>query len=350
MRSFQAVSTLDRIPSDIVALLGRIDRAAGAESRHADRVPMLLGALRDQARVESVTASSAIEGIIVESSRIPKLTSRSPGVPRNRSEAEFAGYTAALDYLYQGSPGELSVGLVLHVHRLLFSLGAAAGGHFKANDNVVVDVLADGSREIRFQPVSAAQTASYVDELIVRTNAALADATMHPVVVIAAFALDLLCIHPFEDGNGRVTRLLTTYLLGLSGYGVGRFVSLEQLILMTKDEYYRDLRASTARWFDDGQHDPWPWIRYLLDRIAEAYSRLDDRIAASSSFGSKQDRVRDFVLLHADSFFTMSDIREALPGISDQTIRLVLTELKATGSIVVDGVGRSATWQRVAKA
>ena len=346
MRSFQHPQTLNPVPGDIVVTLRRIDRAAGAEGRYADQLPQLLNALREQSRVESITASSAIEGVVVDDVRVPKLVSGAPGVLRSRNEAEFAGYSLALDYLNQCDPGELTVGLVLHLHRLLFSLSEGSGGHFKTNDNLVVDLLPDGSRKVRFEPVSATETVFFMKELVTRTVAALEPDGPHPLIVSAAFALDFLCIHPFEDGNGRVARLVTSYLMGRTGYGVGRYVSLEQLIYDAKDEYYATLGASTIGWFDDGHHDVWPWVSFLLGRVSEAYDRLEERIAAGVSGGTKQDRVRDFVMLHASVEFTISDIRRAVPGVSDNTIRIVLAALKEKGSITNDGSGRSASWRR----
>jgi Fic family protein len=346
MRSFQHVQTLDPVPGDVVARLRQIDRAAGAEGRYVDQLPQLLGALRERARVESITASSAIEGVVVDDVRIPKLVSGVPGALRNRSEAEFAGYTSALDYLNQQDPGKLSVGLILHLHRLLFSYSEARGGYLKSDDNLVVDSLPDGSRQIRFTPVSASETPFFMEELVARTEAALGRDRLHPLIATAAFALDFLCIHPFADGNGRVARLVTSHLMGRTGYGVGRYVSLEQLIYDTKDDYYGALGASTIGWFDDGQHDPWPWTRYLLERVGEAYGRFEERIAAGTAGGTKQDRVRDHVLLHAAPRFTIADIRRALPGVSDNTIRIVLGELKEKGNITNDGSGRGAAWHR----
>jgi Fic family protein len=166
MRSFQRPESLEPVPGDVVATLRRIDRAAGAEARYADQLPQLLDALRQQARVESVTASSAIEGIVVDDARVPKLVSGALDRFRNRSEAEFAGYTAALDYLNQQDPGELSVGLVLHLHRLLFSFTEGRGGDFKTDDNIVVDRQPDGTRVVRFVPVSARETPFFMDELV----------------------------------------------------------------------------------------------------------------------------------------------------------------------------------------
>ena len=347
MRSFTRASTLDPVPGDIVILLRRIDIAAGAEARHVDQLPQLLGALREQARIESVTASSAIEGVHVADARVPNLLSGNPQRIRNRSEAEFAGYSAALDYLNQQDPGELTVGLVLHLHRLLFSFTDGPGGHFKAQDNLVVDRHPDGTTGTRFAPVGWQETPFYMDELVARTNTALRDNETHPLLVIAAFALDLLCIHPFADGNGRVARLATTHLLQRSGYGVGKYVSVEQLIYETKDEYYQALEASTTGWFDDGQHTVWPWVGYLLGRLDAAYTRFGSRVAAGTGGGTKQDRVRDFVRLHTPTPFTIADIRRAVPGVSDNTIRLVLAELRDQGLIANDGTGRSASWRRV---
>jgi Fic family protein len=140
--------------------------------------------------------------------------------------------------------------------------------------------------------------------------------------------------------------LLTTFLLRRAGYDIGRFVSLEQLIFDTKDAYYRELMASTNRWFDDGHHDAWPWIRYLLHRIEDAYDRLEERVTSATSPGSKQDRVRHFIIAQTEEHFTIADIRRALPGVSDQTIRLVLSELQRSGVIESEGTGRGATWRR----
>lgn len=347
MRSFTRTSTLDPVPGEIVRLLRRIDMAAGAEARFVDQLPQLLGALREQARIESVTASSAIEGVVVADARVPNLVSGSPQRLRDRSEAEFAGYSAALDYLNQQDPGELTVGLVLHLHRLLFSFTDGRGGHFKVEDNLVVDRHPDGSTSTRFAPVGWRETQFYMDELVARTNGALRDYEIHPLLVIAAFVLDLLCVHPFTDGNGRVARLATAHLLQRAGYGVGKYVSVEQLIYETKDEYYQALAASTKGWFDDGQHTGWPWTGYLLGRLDAAYTRFGTRVAAGTGVGTKQARVRDFVLLHAPTPFTIADIRRTVPGVSDNTIRLVLSELKNKGLIANDGTGRNASWHRV---
>ncbi len=328
-------------------MLQRIDRAAGAEAQYVDQLPQLLDALRAEARIESITASSAIEGIVVEKARIPRLASGEANRFRNRSEKEFAGYRAALDYLNQERPGAFTVGLILHLHRLLLSFTDGRGGSFKTEDNLVVDRNSDGSTAVRFEPVSARETRFFTEELIARTRDSLDRGTHHPLLVTAACILDLLCIHPFTDGNGRVARLVTTYLLTRTGYGVGRYVSIEQLFYDTKDDYYDALAASTDGWFDDGHHDVWPWATYFLNRLNEAYERFTARVAAGTTGGTKQDRVRDFVLLHAPATFAIADVRRAVPGVSDNTIRLVLSALKNARRITNDGTGRNATWRRI---
>ena len=346
MRSFQRPTTFDPVPGAIVATLRSIDLAAGAEARYVDQLPRLLVALREQARIESITASSAIEGVVVAEERVAGLVSANPSRFRNRSEAEFAGYTAALDYLIQAEPGPLTVGLILHLHRLLFSFVDGDGGHFKLDDNLVVEHRADGSTVTRFAPVAAAETEYYMHELVDRANIALAGGAVHPLLVAAAFGLDLLCIHPFGDGNGRVTRLITGHLMQQAGYRVGRYVSVEQFIFETKDYYYETLAASTDGWFEDGAHSVWPWAGYYLDRVNQAYERFGDRVATGTAGGNKQKRIRDFVLLHASAQFSIADIRRAAPGVSDNTIRLVLADLKAAGRITVDGTGRGSMWTR----
>ena len=346
MRSFEHPQTFDPVPGAIVGLLRLIDQGAGGEARHVDQLPQLLAALRVQARIESVTASSAIEGVTVDEARVSKLVSGTESRFRNQSEEEFAGYTEALDYLYAISAESLSVGLVCHLHRLLYSHTDGRGGSFKLDDNVVTESHQDGTRSIRFTPVSARETPFYMDELIVRTEATLATGTHHPLLVAAAFTLDFLCIHPFADGNGRIARLLTTYLMQRAGYGVGRYISLEQLIFDARDEYYKSLLDSTSGWFDDGGHSLWPWAEFLLGQLAESYRLFELRIGDGKSGKTKQDRVRMYVLEHAQTQFSMADLRRALPGVGDNTLRLVLKTLRDEGRIYNEGVGRNATWHR----
>jgi len=212
-------------------------------------------------------------------------------------------------------------------------------------DNLVVDRGSAGDISVRFRPVPSADTPFYVAELIDRYSKEIAAQRHHPVLLVGLFTLDLLVIHPFEDGNGRVARALTNALLMDVGYTVSRYVSLEQEIAESADAYYQALLDSTHGWHED-RADPWSWLRYFIDILAQAYRTFARRAASGRADGSKQDRVRDYVLNHAPSPFRMADVRAALPGISDQTIRMVLDRLRHEEAISADGLGRSASWRR----
>ncbi len=167
------------------------------------------------------------------------------------------------------------------------------------------------------------------------------------MLLVGLFALDLLTIHPFADGNGRVVRALTNALLDDNGYTVGRYVSLEQLIAESADGYYAALLASTHGWHDQ-RNDPWPWLGYFVGVLAGGYRRFEERAASDRSAGTKQDRVREYVLEHAPTIFRIADVRVALPGVSDPTIRLALDQLRRDGLANPDGRGRSAVWVKAA--
>jgi len=336
------------VPARIVTRLSAIDFGRGSEALYRNQMPGLLTDLADRARVLSITASSAIEGVIVaDADRAQRIINRRTTTLRNRSEQELAGYRDAQDYLFQQDWRPLNAGLILHLHRLLFTHTAMPGGAFKTEDNLVVDRSPDGSTTVRFKPVSAASTPFAIDDLIGRYKHAVAAGEHHPVLLSGLFVLDLLVIHPFEDGNGRVARLLTNAMLSAHGYSVGRYVSLEQAIAESADTYYQALLDSTHGWHE-GTADPWPWLGYFTRVIAGAYAVFAGRTAAAQSPGTKQQRVREHILRRAPVTFRLADIRTAVPGVSDQTIRLVLDQLRNEGKVRADGTGRSATWTRMA--
>ena len=347
MRSFAGLDALiGLVPAQIVTRLSAIDFGRGSEALYRDQMPGLLTELADRARVLSITASSAIEGVVVaDADRARRIIDRRTTTLRNRSEQELAGYRDAQDYLFQQDWRPLNAGLILHLHRLLFSHTAVPGGAFKTEDNLVVARSPDGSTTVRFKPVPAASTPFAVDDVIERYQHAVVTGRHHPVLLSGMFILDLLVIQPFEDGNGRVTRLLTGAMLSEHGYTVGRYVSLEQAIAESADAYYQALLDSTHGWHE-GTADPWPWLSHFTSMIARAYAVFADRAAAAQAPRTKQERVREHILRHAPATFRLADIRTALPGVSDQTIRLVLEQLRKEGRVRADGTGRSATWTR----
>lgn len=236
--------------------------------------------------------------------------------------ARRAGYRAALDYLFTEDWRPLNVDLVLHLHRLLWKHTAAGGDRPPA-------------AEIRFVPVPARPAPGYTQGLVGR-YADEARRGAHPVLFIGLFVLDLLTIHPFADGNDRVVRAVTNALLDDAGYGVGPYVSLEQILADSVEAYYEALRASTHGWHTDA-HDPWPWLGYFISTLTTAYDSFEGWASSDRSTGTEQDRVRDYVVSHAAAVFKISDVRVALPGISDPTIRLALESLKRDGRITPEG-------------
>jgi Fic family protein len=349
LRSFAGLDDLiGLVPAQIVTRLSAIDFGRGSEALHRDQMPGLLTGLADRARVQSITASSAIEGVVVaDVGRAERIINRRAATLRNRSEQELAGYRDAQDYLFQQDWRPLNSGLLLHLHRLLFGHTALPGGAFKTKDNLVVDRSPDGSTTVRFKPVPAARTPFAINDLIDRYKHAVAAREHHPVLLSGLFILDLLVIHPFEDGNGRVARVLTNAMLVEHGYTVGRYVSLEQAVAESADAYYQALLESIHGWHD-GTCDPWPWLGFFTSVIATAYAVFADRAAAATTPGTKQERVREHILRRAPVTFRLAHVRTAVPGVSDQTIRLVLDQLKSEGMVQADGTGRAATWTRLA--
>ena len=346
--------TLGSQPVRLGARLARLDVGRGREAFFRDQLPELLRALADETRVASITASSAIEGVTVDPGRIAGLVREDvePRRFRNRNEREFVGYRDAMDEIMRATTLEpITVPYILHLHRQLFRYTGGIGGQLKTEQNLIAS-YENGYREILFTPPSPRETEFLLPELVARYGSTAESQAAHPILLIAAFVLDFLAIHPVTDGNGRLARLLTTHALLGQGYGIARYVSVEQRMFDTKNAYYAALYASQRQW-REGTHDVWPWTEYLVKILEDSYGDFELRVAARRNLAglSKQERVREYVLHHAAVVFRLRDVRTALPGISDQTIRLVLSELRREKSIEIDGVaggsGPHAAWRRV---
>jgi Fic family protein len=346
IRSFADIDrTFTGQPRELGALLARIDTGRGQEQLFRDQRPALLKRLSENARIASITASNAIEGVIVDSERAERIAEGAPRF-RNRSEQEFAGYRDAVDELMRAGTHEtLSIPFVLHLHRQMFAYSGGRGGYLKTDENLIVS-HEGGSREIVFEPSPPEETEFLIGELFARYNELKAEGRTHPLVLIGALVVDFLAIHPVADGNGRLARLITTHELLSQGYGVARYVSIEQRVFESKNTYYDRLFKSQQGWHE-GKHNIWPWTSYLAQVVAGAYDDFEQRVAAEAEpLGSKQDRVRTYILERASPEFRRRDIERALPEVSPATIRLVLNELRDRNLILSSGGGPTARWRR----
>jgi Fic family protein len=351
MRSFgDRGRVFDSMPAHLGVLLRQVDIASGREALYEDQLPELLRGLAQQTRIESVRASNAIEGVEVADDRADRLVRSDRPRLRNRNEKEFAGYADAIDGLMRQSGLEPpDTVLALRLHRQLFAHTRGRGGYLKTDDNLIVERDNDGRRQIVFEPPPWRETEGLLGGLFGGYREALEDQVAHPLVLLSALVLDFLAIHPVADGNGRVARLLTTHELLRLGYGVARYVSIEQRIFESKHRYYEALRNSQRNWHP-AQHSIWPWTAYLVAILAEAYDDFERRVAAARSGDglSKQERVQHWVDSAAPTEFKLRDVRRALPGVSDQTIRLALRAYKQDGRLRVEGSGPGATWVKAA--
>jgi Fic family protein len=350
MRSFGDIEkTFAGMPAHLGVVLGRVDVGKGREELYQDQLPELLRSLADQTRVESIRASVAIEGVEVPPQRAERLVAPEPPRFRNRNEKEFAGYRDAIDALMRADHLDPPTpALMLHLHRQLYAHTRVTGGRLKKEDNVISKRDERGMRSVIFEPPAWQQTEGLIQGLFGGYQDAVESEAAHPLVLLAAFIVDLLAIHPVEDGNGRVARLLTTHELLRFGYGVARYVSIEQRIYETKNAYYNALEESQRGW-NDAEHTVWPWTEYLVSVVAQCYEDFENRVAAArgSESMSKTERVRHWVMNAAPREFRLADVRKAVPGVSDPTIRLALRSLREDDKLESRGSGPGATWRRL---
>lgn len=336
-------------PETVNALVA-IAASASRQTVFADQHPAELESLRQVALVQSAESSNAIEDIRAPRKRIEALVAQATE-PANRSEQEIAGYRFVLDTIHGNAhsiPFEPRFIEQLHGYMARFT-GDRTAGAWKKLDNQVQDVHPGGTKVVRFEPVSADDTPAAMRELHERLNAARADGTYDELRLSSAYVFDFLVIHPFRDGNGRMSRLATLWLLYLGGHEVGRYVSLEKIIEDSRDTYYQALAKSTVGWHE-GEHDLSPWLSYFLGIVVAAYKEFEDRTGLVGGRGSKRARIERFIETNLSDEFTIAEVRQASPQASDSYIRVVLGDLKASRAIEPVGRGRGASWRRLDKA
>jgi len=334
---------------DIVAILTKIHEHKGKQELFVEAHADALTTLIEIAKIQSTGASNRIEGIYTTDKRLEELV-RDKSVPRNRSEQEIAGYRDVLatihesyDYIYPRP------NIILQLHRQLYSFTqSSTGGSYKNADNYITETDAEGNSKTRFEPVPAYLTADAMERLCTAFIKALDENVYDPLLLIPMFILDFLCIHPFNDGNGRMSRLLTLLLFYRAGYIVGKYISFEKLIENSKDTYYEALQDSSIGWHDN-ESDYAPFIRYYLGVLQKAYNEFEERVEYLTRNGpSKPDRIKA-VIDRKIGKVSKSEIIEACPDISKITIERTLTALVKDGYIVKIGTGRSTTYGKTDK-
>lgn len=331
---------------EIVSYLAQIHEMKGRQNLFVEAQKDALAELLDIAKIQSTEASNRIEGIITTDDRLKKIVMNKT-TPRGRSEREIAGYRDVLNTVHENHDYiPIRPGMILQLHRDLYKFSnTSIGGSFKSSDNVIAEELPDGTKRVRFQPVPAWETPEAVDALCNALREAAADPELDPLLLIPMFILDFLCTHPFNDGNGRMSRLLTLLLLYRSGYFVGKYISLERLIADSKETYYEVLQESSTGWHE-GNNDYLPFVRYMLGIVAAAYREFASRVDILVTRGlSKPDRVREIVR-NTTGRITKMQIRNQCPGISQKTVERALADMLKNGEILKIGGGRytSYTW------
>lgn len=326
--------------------LNRIGAYQGKQALYADQLPEVLKTMRTIAQIESVESSNRIEGIEAPRKRVRGIVLETAR-PDNRSEQEIAGYRDALKLIHESAREmHLSSNLIKQLHSTLYRYLPQPGGTWKPVDNEIVERGADGTLNVRFKPLSAVAVPQAMEDLALGYKQTLASGLQPGLVVAPLTVFDFLCIHPFADGNGRISRLLTLLLLYQSGHEVGRFISLERITEESKETYYEALGASSRRWHE-GHHDPHPWLNYFWGVLLRAYSEFTDRIGGlNQGAGSKAAMVRSVVDRMVGAF-TLGDVQAECPGISLPTIKRELSSMRDEGLVMLQGRGRGARWRRL---
>lgn len=341
MREFRYKAQYNQLlSSDIVSLLSLIHEFRGRQRLYFEAKPDALAQLLEIAKIQSTEASNRIEGIVTTSDRLKQLV-RDKTMPKTRSEKEIAGYRDVLSTIhesYEFIPPKPS--MILQLHRDLYKFtGKTIGGNYKNADNVIAEERSDGSQAVRFQPVPAWETPEAMQKLCDEYAAAVNDSELDPLLLIPMFILDFLCIHPFNDGNGRMSRLLTLLLLYRAGYIVGKYISIEKIISDTKDTYYEVLQESSCGWHE-GKNDYQPFVRYLLGAIAAAYRDFASRVELLTNEKlNKAERVKAIIRNHTGKI-SKAEIAALCPDISEVTIERALNDLRKEETILKISGGR----------
>lgn len=347
MREFNYSSINDqKWDSEILGLVAAIYKEAGKQELYLKQRPEELEKLVEIAKIQSTEASNAIEGIVTTNTRIRQLVEEKT-TPRNRNEQEIAGYRDVLNIIHESFEAiPITQNYILQMHKILYShMNNPAAGRTKTVQNYISAAYPDGRTQILFTPLSPYETPEALDRICEEYNRVIGNLELEPLIAIPVFIHDFLCIHPFNDGNGRMSRLLTTLLLYRSGFYVGKYISLEAKIAGNKDLYYNALLASQNGWHE-GEDDPVPFIKYLLGTVLAAYRDFEDRFAIVETKRSALEMVR-LASRNKIGHFTKQDIRELCPSLSVSSVEGALRKLVASGELKREGSGKNTFYYRI---
>jgi Fic family protein len=334
------------LPHSLLRTVRLLGEYRGKEELYKQQAPQVLDSLRQAAIIQSTESSNRIEGIEAPPERIKKLVERKV-TPSNRSEQEIAGYRDVLATIHANAPGiPFRVGIVLQFHRDLFGFLAQPGGRWKMTDNDIMETHADGTKLVRWKPVAAHLTAEAMERLHSGFSEAWARAEIDPLLLIPAYVLDFLCIHPFSDGNGRMARLLSLLLLYHAGFEVGRYISLEQVVEKQREGYYASLYQASQGWHESA-HSLLPWWEFFLGvMLLGAYREFESRTGElTMAHGAKTELVMS-AIAKLPARFRYSELARVCPGVSRPTIKRVLGILKEDGHVKCTKAGRDAVWEK----
>ncbi len=324
---------------DIVGLLSQIHEYKGKQDLFIGAKADVLSQLLEIAKIQSADSSNRIEGIYTSDERLKKIV-QDKTMPRTRSEQEIAGYRDVLATIHENYDYiPVSTSMILQLHRDLYKYsGKSIGGNFKNADNKIVETDNEGNQFVRFNPVPAWQTNEAINGICDAYNEIISNSNVDPLLLIPMFILDFLCIHPFNDGNGRMSRLFTILLLYKSGYIVGKYISIERIIEKTKETYYDALQASSAGWHEN-KNDYLPFVEYTLGIIVAAYREFEERVESVSTGLSKPERIRK-TIKESYGDITKAQIMQKCPDISQITVQRTLADLLEKNEIIKIGGGR----------
>ena len=338
--------TSQKWDSDILGYIAAIYKEAGKQELYLKQRPEELEKLVEIAKIQSTEASNAIEGIVTTSTRIKQLVAEKT-TPKNRDEQEIAGYRDVLNIIHENFDTiPLSRNYILQLHKIMYShMSNPMAGRTKNNQNYITAKYPDGHVETIFTPLAPYETPEALDRICEEYNRVIGNMEVEPLIAIPIFIHDFLCIHPFNDGNGRMSRLLTTLLLYRSGFYVGKYISLEAKIAANKDLYYNALNQSQDGWHE-GCEDALPFIKYFLGIVLSAYRDFEDRFSIVEEKLPAIDMVRK-ATLNKIGKFTKQDIRELCPALSISSIEGSLRKMVASGELKREGTGKSTFYYRL---